>query len=136
VSSLATPASKDNPILAERVANPITLTTTTYRPLQDHSALGLSAFYIVLLGLIAGFVGATLINASVDSALGYASSQHFGRLGITLPRTQLSVRPAQGAPDQSSAVRREGPNVLRGRQLRDHAWLYAPAAPGRHADHR
>jgi YhgE/Pip-like protein len=75
VSSLATPATKDNPILAERVANPITLTTTTYRPLPDYSALGLSAFYIALLGLIAGFVGATLINASVDSGLGYASSQ-------------------------------------------------------------
>jgi YhgE/Pip-like protein len=75
VSSLAAPATKDNPILAERVANPIPLTTTTYRPLPDYSALGLSAFYIALLGLIAGFVSATLINASVDSGLGYASSQ-------------------------------------------------------------
>ena len=75
VSALATPATKDNPILAERVANPIALTTSTYRPLPDHSALGLSAFYVALLGLIAGFVAATLINASVDSALGYASSQ-------------------------------------------------------------
>jgi YhgE/Pip-like protein len=75
MSALATPASQDNPVLASRVANPITLTTSTYRPLPDHSALGLSAFYIALLGLIAGFVGATLINASVDGALGYASSQ-------------------------------------------------------------
>jgi len=75
LAALATPAAKDNPILAERLANPIALTTTTYRPLPDYSALGLSAFYIALLGLIAGFVGATLINASVDSALGYASSQ-------------------------------------------------------------
>jgi YhgE/Pip-like protein len=75
LSSLATPATKENPILAERVADPVSLTTTTYRPLPDHSALGLSAFYIALLGLIAGFVGATLINGSVDSGLGYASSQ-------------------------------------------------------------
>jgi YhgE/Pip-like protein len=75
LAPLATPASKDNPVLAGRIANPITLTTSTYRPLPDHSALGLSAFYIALLGLIAGFVAATLINASVDSALGYASSQ-------------------------------------------------------------
>jgi YhgE/Pip-like protein len=75
LSALATPASKGNPVLASRVANPITLTTSTYRPLPDHSALGLSAFYIALLGLIAGFVGATLINASIDSALGYAPSQ-------------------------------------------------------------
>jgi hypothetical protein len=69
LSTLATPASKANPVLASRVANPITLTTSTYRPLPDHSALGLSAFYIALLGLIAGFVAATLINSSIDSAL-------------------------------------------------------------------
>jgi hypothetical protein len=75
LSGLASPASKDNPVLAGVLANPITLTTSTYRPLPDHSALGLSAFYVALLGLIAGFVGATLINASVDSALGYATSQ-------------------------------------------------------------
>ena len=54
LSALATPASKDNPILTARVANPIAVTTTTYRRLPDHSALGLSAFYIALLGLIAG----------------------------------------------------------------------------------
>jgi len=75
LTAVATPASKANPVLASRVANPIVLTTSTYRPLPDHSALGLSAFYIALLGLIAGFVGATLINASVDSTLGYATSQ-------------------------------------------------------------
>jgi YhgE/Pip-like protein len=75
LTALDTTASKDNPVLADRVANPISLTTSTYRPLPNHSALGLSAFYIALLGLIAGFVGATLINGSVDTALGYASSQ-------------------------------------------------------------
>ncbi len=75
LSALATPEAKDNPILADRITNPITLATATYRPLPDHSALGLSAFYIALLGLISAFVSATLINASVDSALGYASSQ-------------------------------------------------------------
>ena len=75
LSSLTSPASKGNPVLASRVADPIALTTGTYRPLPDHSALGLSAFYIALLGLIAGFVGATLINCAVDSAPGYATSQ-------------------------------------------------------------
>jgi len=92
LSALATPASKSNPVLASQVADPITLTTTTYRPLPNYSALGLSAFYIALLGLIAGFVGATLINASVDSALGYATSQ-FGtrfsqRRPVPINRTQ------------------------------------------------
>ncbi len=95
LSAVASPASKHNPVLASRVADPITLTTATYRPLPDHSALGLSAFYIALLGLIAGFVAATLINASVDSALGYATSQlgtrFMQRRPVPINRTQTLV---------------------------------------------
>jgi YhgE/Pip-like protein len=54
----------------------ITLTPVAYRPLPDHSALGLSAFYISLLAIImAGFLAATLINTSVDGALGYATTE-------------------------------------------------------------
>jgi YhgE/Pip-like protein len=53
----------------------ITLTPVAYRPLPDHSAVGLSAFYIALLAIMAGFLGATLINSSVDGALGYASTE-------------------------------------------------------------
>jgi uncharacterized phage infection (PIP) family protein YhgE len=75
LSALATPATKSNPILASRVAKPISLITTSYHPLPDHSAAGLSAFYIALLGLVTGFLAATLINASLDAALGYSSSQ-------------------------------------------------------------
>ncbi len=57
-------------------ADLITLTPVAYRPLPDHSALGLSAFYIALLAIImAGFLAATLINSSVDGALGYASTE-------------------------------------------------------------
>ncbi|HTU84047.1 MAG TPA: DUF3533 domain-containing protein [Solirubrobacteraceae bacterium] len=85
LATLATSASKANPVLASRVENPIELTTSTYRPLPDHSALGLSAFYIALLGLIAGFVGATLVNSSVDSALGYATSQLGARFSQRRP---------------------------------------------------
>jgi YhgE/Pip-like protein len=92
LSALSTPTARSNPILAARVANPITFTTATYRPLPDHSALGLSAFYIALLGLIAGFVSATLINSSVDTALGYSSSQmgpHFTqRVPVPINRQQ------------------------------------------------
>jgi YhgE/Pip-like protein len=75
LSGLATPQVLGNPVLATQLANPITLTTTTYRPLPDHSALGLSAFYIALLSILSGFIGATLINSSTDSALGYATSE-------------------------------------------------------------
>jgi uncharacterized phage infection (PIP) family protein YhgE len=73
--AMATSAAKSNPILASRVANPITLTTTTYHPLPNHTAAGLSAFYIALIGLVTGLLAAILINASLDAALGYSSSQ-------------------------------------------------------------
>jgi YhgE/Pip-like protein len=75
LSALASTQVRANPVLAAQLANPITLKTTTYRPLPDHSALGLSAFYIALLSILSGFVGATLINSSIDSALGYATSE-------------------------------------------------------------
>ncbi len=55
-------------------ADLIRLTPVAYRPLPDHSALGLSAFYIALLAIMAGFLGATLVNASIDGALGYATT--------------------------------------------------------------
>ena len=56
-------------------ANPLTLETVPYRPLPPHSALGLSAFYISLLTIMCGFLGATLINTTVDGALGYATNE-------------------------------------------------------------
>ena len=75
LSALASPQVRANPVLGAQLADPITLATTTYRPLPDHSALGLSAFYIALLSILSGFIGATLINSQIDSALGYATSE-------------------------------------------------------------
>jgi len=57
------------------LANPITVTTTQYRPLPAGAALGLSAFYIALLTIMCGFIGATIANSVVDSALGYATTE-------------------------------------------------------------
>lgn len=65
----------ENAVVAAQLADPIGLTTATYRPLPDHTALGLSAFYIALLSIMAGFIGGTLINSSIDAALGYASTE-------------------------------------------------------------
>ena len=56
-------------------ADLITLTPVAYRPLPGHSAVGLSAFYIALLAIMAGFLGATLTNSSVDGVLGYATTE-------------------------------------------------------------
>jgi hypothetical protein len=64
-----------NPSVAALRVNPFTLATVSYRPLPPHSALGLSAFYISLLAIMCGFLGASLINATVDGALGYATNE-------------------------------------------------------------
>ncbi len=56
-------------------SDPITLTAVPYRPLPPHSALGLSAFYISLLSIMCGFLGAILVNSTVDSALGFATTE-------------------------------------------------------------
>ena len=56
-------------------ANPITVTTSDFRSVPPDSALGLSAFYISLLALMCGFLGAVLVNSSIDAALGYGTTE-------------------------------------------------------------
>jgi YhgE/Pip-like protein len=56
-------------------AGPISVMTVPFRPLPEHSALGLSAFYISLLTIMCGFLGATLVNSTIDAALGYATNE-------------------------------------------------------------
>ncbi len=70
----ASAPTRANPVLAANLADPLVLHTVIYRPLPDHSAVGLSAFYIALLSILAGFIAGTLINSSIDSLLGYAST--------------------------------------------------------------
>jgi hypothetical protein len=57
------------------LADPVTVTTAPYHPLPANTALGLSAFYVALLTLMCGFLGAAIVNSVVDSALGYASNE-------------------------------------------------------------
>jgi YhgE/Pip-like protein len=64
-----------DPRLKAFLADPVTVATVPYRPLPSHSGLGLSAFYVALLSIMCGFLGATIVNAFVDSALGYATSE-------------------------------------------------------------
>jgi YhgE/Pip-like protein len=64
-----------NPALATLRANPITLASVQFRPLPSHAGLGLSAFYVSLLITMCGFLGATIVNTSVDAYLGYATSE-------------------------------------------------------------
>jgi YhgE/Pip-like protein len=64
-----------NPATRAFLADPVTVTTTLYHPLPSHTGLGLSAFYIALITLFCGFIGATIVNSSVDVALGYATTE-------------------------------------------------------------
>jgi YhgE/Pip-like protein len=57
------------------LADPVTVTTAQYRPLPPNTALGLSAFYVALLTVMCGFLGGTIVNSVVDSALGYSTSE-------------------------------------------------------------
>jgi YhgE/Pip-like protein len=56
-------------------ANPVTIATSNFRSVPANSALGLSAFYISLLAIMCGFLGAVLVNSSIDAALGFSSSE-------------------------------------------------------------
>jgi YhgE/Pip-like protein len=57
------------------LTDPVTLSQVAYRPLPPQSALGLSAFYVALLTIMCGFLGAIIVNSSVDAALGYATTE-------------------------------------------------------------
>jgi YhgE/Pip-like protein len=69
------PASAQTPATKVFLANPVTVTTAQYRPLPANAALGLSAFYIALLTMMCGFLGAIIVNNAVDSALGYSTNE-------------------------------------------------------------
>jgi YhgE/Pip-like protein len=56
-------------------SNPLTVTTSQVRTVPPNSAIGLSAFYISLLALMCGFLGAVLVNSSIDAVLGYSTSE-------------------------------------------------------------
>jgi YhgE/Pip-like protein len=56
-------------------ADPLAFSAVPYRPLPPHSALGLSAFYISLLTIMCGFLCGTIVNTSVDAALGFAAQE-------------------------------------------------------------
>jgi YhgE/Pip-like protein len=55
--------------------DPVSLETVPFRPLPAHSGVGLTAFYFALLIMMCGFLGATIVNSSVDAALGYAPNE-------------------------------------------------------------
>ncbi|HXZ61505.1 MAG TPA: ABC transporter permease, partial [Acidimicrobiales bacterium] len=55
--------------------DPLTVATSEFDPLPPASALGLSAFYVSLLSIMSGFMGAILVHTTVDAALGYGVTE-------------------------------------------------------------
>ena len=88
---LATPSAAADPISAAQLADPVALDTTTYRPLPDHSALGLSAFYVALLAIM--------------SVHRRDSDQLVDRFGARLRRhgARAEVDPTATGPDRPSS---------------------------------
>jgi YhgE/Pip-like protein len=86
LAAQSTAAVRSNPVLSAQVADPIVIKVVTYRPLPSHSALGLSAFYVSLLSILAGFLAATVINSAIDGTLGYATSDTGPRWKIRIPK--------------------------------------------------
>jgi uncharacterized phage infection (PIP) family protein YhgE len=57
------------------LSQPFTIASTPYRTLPEHNGNGTSAFYYTLVIVLLGFIGASIINPSVDSALGFAPTE-------------------------------------------------------------
>jgi YhgE/Pip-like protein len=83
------------PSAAISTGNPLTVATTEFRPLPPNSALGLSAFYVSLLSIMCGFLGAILVNSTIDAALGYGMTEigpkWSQRLPVAISRWQTLV---------------------------------------------
>jgi hypothetical protein len=71
----STAAARGTPFATAQLRDPIHFEPVSYRPLPPNTALGLSAFYVALLAMLAGFVGATIVNSSIDGALGYSTTE-------------------------------------------------------------
>ncbi len=69
------PPGTGDPAAQATLADPVKLEAGQYRPLPAKAALGLSAFYIALLLMMCGFIGATIVNAALDGVLGFAPTE-------------------------------------------------------------
>ncbi|HEX3736039.1 MAG TPA: ABC transporter permease [Solirubrobacterales bacterium] len=65
--------------------DPIKVEADQYRPLPAKAALGLSAFYVSLLVMMCGFIGATIVNAGLDGVLGFAPTETGPRWTMARP---------------------------------------------------
>ena len=117
-------------------ANPLTVSTTAYRPVPPNSALGLSAFYISLLAIMCGFLGAILVNSTVDAALGYGTTE-IGRSGGSACRSpsaagrhcwRSGASASRGADPHRHPAAGVGGDPAHGRAICLYLWLFTSFA--------
>lgn len=88
-------ASTEVPTTRLLLTDPVAVDTRVGHPIGRHSGLGLTAFYYTLLLVLGGFIGGNLVNAGVDTALGYADSEigpwHSRHPAVPISRTQTLV---------------------------------------------
>ncbi|HTR75298.1 MAG TPA: ABC transporter permease [Solirubrobacterales bacterium] len=73
------------PAARAALADPIKVEAAQYRPLPPKAALGISAFYVSLLVMMCGFIGATIVNAGLDGVLGFAPTEIGSRWTLARP---------------------------------------------------
>jgi uncharacterized phage infection (PIP) family protein YhgE len=77
------------PANAALLAEPFHVEAAPFQPLPDNSGLGTSAFYYSLILVLIAFIGASLVNPLVDSALGVVPSE-IGPLITRQPYTAVT----------------------------------------------
>lgn len=87
----STPRSELSAANLALLSQPFETASRAYKPLPDHAGLGMSAFYFSLVLVLIGFIGASLTNPLVDSALGFIPSE-LGPLVARQPYTAVSRR--------------------------------------------
>ncbi|MEU9602049.1 DUF3533 domain-containing protein [Streptomyces sp. NPDC048109] len=68
------------------VKDPVSVTTQAGAPLGDRTGQGMTAFFYALLLMMSGFLGANLIHATTDSALGYSANELGPKRHLALPQ--------------------------------------------------
>ncbi|MFD4413611.1 DUF3533 domain-containing protein [Streptomyces sp. NPDC058476] len=66
--------------------DPASVTTKAGAPLGDRTGQGMTAFFYALLLMMSGFLGANLIHATTDSALGYSANELGPKRHLALPQ--------------------------------------------------
>jgi hypothetical protein len=78
-------APRKDTVTVAALKNPIDVEAGQYRQLPAKAALGLSAFYISLLMMMCGFIGATIVNSGLDAVLGFAPQEIGPRWTLARP---------------------------------------------------